>query len=372
MVPEKESRADDVLDALVREIASLQSTGDDKYSLGLFPTQRSHRMLGGEVEDDTIFPTAVVVYTVQQVQQALPPTGRRIVDEIVRRAVANYPKYLNNEGQKIYNFWVNVPQARFFPGSKLMGRFRIFHLPEDIDTTAYAYLTLPHDEGEIRRLKERLAVDTNLNRREIRNTLPHYRDLRAYSTWIADKNMPIDFDVCALSNLMLLVLRHKLSLTVHDQDSLRYIASVVDRAEHRTHPFEVSPWYGNPAVILYHVSRLAAQDDVPIVGDCRDSLLRHLSAEIARTPSFMERVMLSTSMMRLGEPTALSDFTEVPGSVDDFFFFIGSIFTPIDSAVTWALARSPWFQVRYRCRAHALALLLEHEVLRRSRSGRWE
>ena len=73
----------------------------------------------------------------------LPPASQQLIDTMTDKATATYPSYRNNEGYPLYNFWVNVPEARFFPNGLLLHRFRQFHLPEDIDTTAYIYLTQP-------------------------------------------------------------------------------------------------------------------------------------------------------------------------------------------------------------------------------------
>lgn len=350
-------------DALVEQIARLQSKGDDGYSEGLFPAQRTHRLLGYSVEDDSIFPTAVVLYTLQQVRGALSASSRDTIDAITRKAVANYPKYLNNQGRIMYNFWQNVPEERFLPNSKLLSRFRIFHLPEDIDTTAYIYLTHSHAPEDIAWLKERLVLDTNGHRRHIRNTRPRYRRLRAYSTWLGDATMPIDFDVCALCNLMLFIFRHDLPLNEHDYDTLRYIASVITSDDHFDHPFDVAPWYGTTTLILYHVVRLMTTFDVPELAMLKDKLVHDLHRQHERTALFMERLTLSTSLMRLGEPALVTHYPDpLEPAFRRYYFFTGSLLTPIDHPLTWALAKRPFLQVRYRCRAHALALLLEHEV----------
>ena len=353
-------------DVLVQKIANLQSKGDDHYSEGLFPTQRTHRYFAHSVEDDTIFPTAVTVYTLQQVREALSERSRQIVDEIARKAVANYPRYLNNQGYPMYNFWQNFPEERFFPNSKLARRFRKFRLPEDIDTTSYLYLTQPHPRRDVLRLKERLILDTNLKRRRIRNTLPRYRRLRAYSTWLGEANMPIDFDVCVLSNLLLFVCRHGLPFNEHDHASLRFITSVIENDDHVSHPFDVAPWYANTTVILYHVARLAASCELPALAACRDKLVHDLHAQADRRPAFMERLLLSTSLMRLGQAPLLTHYpANLDAAINRFYYFIATPFTAVENPITWALAKLPIFHTCYRCRAHSLALLVEHEVHRR-------
>lgn len=354
-------------DALLTRIAGLQSTGGDTYARGLFPARRTHRYARAyEVEDDSVFFTAVILHVLQHVRNDLSPDSRRLVDAITKRARGNYSRYRNKQGDPIYNFWQIHPEERFFPNGGLLSRFRHFRLPEDIDTTSYIYLTQPHSEEDLRWLKERIAVDTNRNRRQIRNTLPKYRHLRAYSTWLGEANMPIDFDVCAQSNLLLAIFKHDLPLNEHDRDTLRFIRRVILEEDHLHHPFRVSPHYADPSVILYHVARLSAACDVPELNDCRCRLIRDLQRQADGTTSPIEHVLLSTSLMRLGEDPLPVTFTDaLDEELDHFSFFIGGLLTAVDNPLTWALAGLDVFHLPYHCRAHALALLLEHAVYRR-------
>lgn len=349
---------------LVERIAALQSTGTDAFSEGLFPASRSYRYGTRGVEDTSIFPTAVTIYTLQGIREALSEHSQHLIDEMTRKAIAAYPRYLNNEGWKMYNFWQHFPEERFLPNSRLLSRFRIFHLPEDIDTTAYIYLTQPHSAEDIQWLRQRIVVDTNGNRRHIRNTLPPYKNLKAYSTWLGGANMPIDFDVCALSNLLLFIFENQFPLNEHDHESIRYICMVIDSDDHIHHPFEVAPWYASTTLILYYVVRLVTSFEVPGLDTLRDKLISDLNRQRAHAP-FAEQLLISTSLMRLGEPAILTQYPDdLTAAFRSFYFFVGSIFTPIDHPLTWALAKRPLFQFHYRCEAHSLALLLEHEAYR--------
>ena len=350
---------------LVVRIAALQSTGEDGYAKGLFPAQRTHRYLRSTVEDNSIFFTAVTLYALQQVQDRLSEASRRRIAAMTERAVANYPRYLNNEGWPMYNFWQTQPEDRFFPNSPLLSRFRHFRLPEDIDTTAYIYLTQPHTHEDAARLKERLVLDANGTRRTIHSTLPKYRHLEAYSTWLAQPNMPLDFDVCALANLMLFIFAYDLPLNVHDEASLTFIASVIRDDDHVARPFAVAPWYANTSVILYHVARLLAAADHPLLTALEDKLVAALRHHVARDIPFMERLLCSTSLMRLGAPPAVTTYPDdLASHFGRFHFFVGSLLTAVDHPLAHRLAKYDLFHVRYRCRAHAWALVLEHEVLR--------
>lgn len=81
------------------------------------------------------------------------------------------------------------------------------------------------------------------------------------------------------------------------------------------------------------------------------------SSSSGRADSIMERILLSTSLLRLGEGPAV---TPGPEDVDDacesFAFFIGSPFTAADLPLTRKLAPHDLFHVGLRCRARTLAL----------------
>ena len=351
---------------LLARIADLQSPGDGPYAPGLFPSQRTYSYAPSyEVEDDNVFFTAVIVYTLQRMRERLSRESQQLVDTISARARVSYPRYQNKQGQKMYNFWQVHPTERFFPNGGVLSRFRHFRLPEDIDTTSYVYLTQPHSGEDLQWLKQRLVLDTNRNRRQVQNTLPKYRHLRAYSTWLGQANMPIDFDACAMSNLLLVIFKHQLPLNEHDEDTIGYLRMVLRDGDYADHPFRVAPHYPRPALILYHVARLVGTHEVPGLSGCRPLLVEHLRRQGRRTSSFMDRVLLSTSLMRLGEPPLV---TSLPAGLDEeidrFSFFIGGLLTVVDNPVTRFLAPSDLFHLQYRCRAHSLALLLEHEVYR--------
>lgn len=355
-------------DVLVARIAGLQSTGSAPFPEGLFPAWRTHRTLPYRVPDDSVFFTAVTVYTMHGLCGALSEASRRTVDAVAARAVATYPRYLNNEGWPMYNFWQTTPEDRFFPNGRLLSHFRHFRLPEDVDTTAYIYLTQPHSPEDAARLKDRLVLDTNGHRRSIRSTLPRYRHLPAYTTWLAQENMPLDFDVCALANLMLMIHAYALPQNAHDAATIHFITEVIRHGDHLRHPFRVAPWYADPALILYHVARLVACTDYDGLAAIRPRLATDARRLAETAPTVFHRILCSTALLRLGEPAALDAY---PDDLDDqlgrFHFFVGSLLTAVDHPVARWLA--PWegLRLRYHCPAHTLALLLEHEVLRTTR-----
>ena len=78
----------------------------------------------------------------------------------------------------------------------------------------------------------------------------------------------------------------------------------------------------------------------------------------------MDRVILSTSLIRLGEKTeriAVESF-----NVQDFrgfYFFIAGLLTAYENPLLYKLAVSPLFHMHWLCEAHCWTLLAEYEVL---------
>lgn len=358
----------DVIRNLLDRIVCLQSTGDSGYTNGLFPAQRVYVPTGRGVDDDSIFPTAVVVYILSTLANHLDYSESEEIEEIRKRAIRNYPSYASPGGDKIYNFWNTTPEHRPFPGSRWKLRNRIFRLPEDIDTTAYIYLTDDVSKEQAAWLKERIKRDTNLNTRAVRNTPARYRKIRAYSTWLESVEMPVDFDACALSNLLLLIRSKDLPHNEYDAASIELLREVVESGDFIRRPFDVSPWYAETALIIYHVVRLVTTCRVPELDAVMPKLDEEIGKRIGSEPDFMNRILLSTSAMRLGGPPLLDDSSlrDAAGKNHAFYYFRGSPLAGRENPLLWKLARYPLFQVRFKSEAVNLALLLEHEVLRKT------
>ena len=90
----------------------------------------------------------------------------------------------------------------------LFRHFEHFRIPDDLDDTAFVYLTEAPTEKERLWLKDKLAQHANGTRQWIKNTYPEYRTLRAYSTWFG-KTMYIEFDACVLSNILYCIFQYK-------------------------------------------------------------------------------------------------------------------------------------------------------------------
>lgn len=339
-------------DDLIRRIAQLQDAA------GLFPSVRSQPAIGYRRADTNVFFTTITVFTLRQLRPNVAPETQRLIDRITERAVAAYPRFRNKDGLETYNFWPTRP-SQHFPNGYVFGRFEHFRIPDDIDDTAMVYLTSPRTPADVAWLQTKLAQHANRTRLTIRNTYADYRDLRAYSTWFG-KNMPIDFDACALSNLLYCLLHNNVTPDVHMADSLRYLRGVVVSGRYVAEPFRCAPHYARPSLIIYHIARLMAAFDVAELAPIRPRLIADAWRLLGAATNRLERIVLATSLLRLGETPPAVDLAHIEQDFAQFHFFIAGLLTAYEYPVLRRLAARPLVQMRWHCDAHNWALVAEY------------
>lgn len=356
-------------DALIAQIASLQTTDNPLFSPGLFPSYRVQPQWAGyRRADNNVFLSACTLFTLQGIRERVSAESGQLIDQMTERARAAYPLFRNKDGLQTYNFWPTRPSQHFSNGN-LLHRFDHFRIPDDIDDTALAFLTAPPDRETLLWLKDKLTQHANRTRLTIRNTFADYRDLRAYSTWFG-KDMPIDFDACALSNLLYLIFQNDLPQNQHDADSLALLADMVRSGRSVTHPFRCAPHYARTPLMLYHLVRLLAAFRPPELVAVEAQLLTDTRDQFARATHPMDRVILSTTLHRLGDSPPRLDLTGIDQSFDTFHFFIAGMLTAYEHPLLNRLASWPVVQMRWTCEAHCLALLAEYIVERQKTAGR--
>ncbi len=348
---------------LLRTIADLQADGKGLTPAGLFPACRFQPQWGYYRPDTNGFQTAATLLTLQTVRPLVEPDAQALIDRISERAAAAYALFRNKDGLATYNFWPTRPSYHF-PHGRLMHRFDHFRIPDDIDDTALIYLTTQPDRETLHWLKTKLTQHANGTGRQSKNTFPDWRHLRAYSTWFG-KNMPIEFDACALANLLLLLGRYDLPLNQHDHDSLALLRSMIETERYRTAPFRCSPNYVRTAPIGYHLARLIAQTDPPALRPVRAQLIDGLWAELDKAKQKEQQpdwLLLSTALLYLGQRPPKLSFTDPHAGWVDTPFFVAGLLSSYENPVLQRFASHPLTHIRWRCPAHELALWLENCV----------
>ena len=359
----------DLLNGIIRKIAEQQSNGDRYFLDGLFPASRANHLIGYTRPDTTLFFSVIIGFTLQSLRGRISADSQPLVDTIVERVKKNYPDFRNKDGLKTYNFWRTRP-SRHFPNGYLFRHFEHFRIPDDLDDTAFVYLTETPTEEELLWLKDKLAQHANGTRQWIKNTYPEYRTLRAYSTWFG-KTMYVEFDACVLSNILYCIFQYKVPLNQHDTDSLQYIRSVIETDRYRTEPFRCAHQYPHTALIVYHVARLVAAFSPEALVPIRAKLVADTEVLLAQETHPMYRVVLATSLLRLGEvPPRIAVENYTSHDFEAFFFFIAGLLTAYEHPVLYRLAPNKLFHMHWTCEAHCWTLLAEYEVLYRQSTGR--
>jgi hypothetical protein len=361
------------LDEIIERIAALQSKGRSLFDEGLFPAQRTNRLLGYQRPDTTVFFTATIVFTLQKIKHLVSPKSQETIDKIAEKAVQNYPAFQNKDGLKTYNFWKTKP-SRHFPNGYLFRHFEHFRIPDDADDTAMIYLTSSPTREELLWLKEKLSLHANLSKQQIKNTYLDYRHLKAYSTWFG-KNMYIEFDACVLSNILYCIYEYQLPFNQHDRDSLKYIRSVIETDRYLTESFRCAHQYPRAVPIIYHVARLMGTFTIPELEPIREKLIADTQQLLRNQTHPLDEIVLKTSLIRLGTKVE-SEKWEVESkewkSVDyglssadfkDFYFFIAGLLTAYENPLLYRLAVSPLTQMRWECEAHCWTLVAEYLAL---------
>lgn len=351
-----------LLPQLITRIAALQSTGDAHYLPGLFPSQRLQKTLRYRREDSNVFFTAATVYTLQELSAHLPPATQGQVAAIAAKGRATYPHYRCPNGQPTYNFYLTQPRQHF-PHGYLLGRFRQFATPDDVDSTSLVYLSDPGPAHPAAWLHAKLQAHANTVVGWATTGPAAFRRRKIYSTWFG-KHMPIEFDVSTLSNALLWHQRNQLPLNEFDRDSLALIDWAITSGAYRHDPLGVSPYYATAPLIAYHAGRLAAE--APELAAARTALLRDLPGLLAASPHFMDKLLLASTLRRLGAPAPpLLDpswpLAEVERRSRGLQFCIAPLlnyYGPTRWLARWRLSHIAW-----ECPAYSLALVAEYLVL---------
>ncbi|MGI9543527.1 MAG: hypothetical protein ACR2MX_09725 [Cyclobacteriaceae bacterium] len=345
--------------SLLKKIAGLQSVGDQYFQAGLFPSYRYHHHLPYKRPDNNIFFTASITFILQSLQDKLSSEDQTIASNIAKKAVACYPAYQNKNGLKTYGFWQNHP-PHHFPHGRIMSRLDHFLVPDDIDDTAMVYLTTNPTADELHWLKAKLDQHANLSNRMNLTTPRKYRRLSVYSTFFG-KNMAIQFDFCALCNLMYLIFKHKMPFERRDEDTLLFLSEVIASNDHLNQPYYVAPNYGKATLILYHAARLCQSFNHPALNQIRGKMttdLRHL-AGLVTDPG--DQLLVAIAQLKLGQkPLPISKPERLEGAIS---FFLAPMLSAYEGLIARKLAPNSWFHLHYWCKAYYWCLVLEYEVL---------
>ena len=348
-------------ETILEQLVSKQASGDHFYDDGLFPSQRSWKQSRSPVEDNTIFFTASIVHTLQQLLPMMSADERDLAEKIILNAQQNYPYYQSRKGEPTFNFWqTRDPDLPFPNGNKWVSNPRM-RLPDDLDTSILISMGSDDDSMKFRLRQKMVAYAARENRGESElNTLSKYEKSNAYEVWFA-KEMPQTFDFCVLTNAMYFVLDEDYLLNRYDSASILLIKKMLAEGDLSRTVDQVSHHTTSPALLLYHMARLIEKDDLGVFEEVIPLLERTLVSEFDSTQSEFEKMLITTSLIRLQHfPLRSLDYHAIETELDEFVFFSVKPFlgNPKFSFLNKLVPDITW-----KCEALNWALYLEHLYL---------
>lgn len=352
------------IDSLLHKIETWQVKADGFYYAGTFPTYRRYGESGKLKEDNSIFYTGLIAFTLKEILPELNPAQQIICDTIIQRSIRSYTHFKNRNGQPTFNFWREEPPL-VFPNSWFLSHFnKTNDLPDDLDDTSILWLSMNPADSLEKLIKRLMDLHANGERRWIRNTYKRYRRIRAYSTWFGVK-MPIDFDFCVLCNIEYFVHTFHLPLTIHDSATIELLRRMIVEKEYLKHPAYISPHYGRTPLLIYHAARLLGRFSIPALDTLKPVLLKNAELAYAHSNNWLDSVLLSTAIMRLGgkevpvPPLAPGVYNPAPT------FFVASFSAILPGLWKKALLHTQLIKYYFSCPAYRYALYVENLVERK-------
>ncbi|MGQ1784210.1 hypothetical protein [Saccharicrinis sp. GN24d3] len=286
---------------------------------------------------------------------------KNIFQEIEKELLPNLPYYTNNPDRNSFNFW-QKDKNKHFPNGRLLNRFGKFKLPDDIDTTSLAQMVAGTEYQEALKTKKVLPDHANLHRYRILNGHKQLDRYKAYSTWFGE-NMPIEFDVCVLSNYLLWVNHFGFELNKNDQDCIGLLCETVENALYFKSGFKSAPEYPKTEVILYHLARTAS--NTPFLHKVKPKLTEDIQTVYLKTWHPFGQMLLQSSLLKLGvkRDTKTRIFSKY---VEDYWWFTAGLLSVYSNPLIQRIASNSLFHFRFVCPAFNYALILENQILNKA------
>jgi hypothetical protein len=356
---------------LLNRIGQLQPKWHNVFPKGSIPSYRVYALNKDIMKADiNAFFTGLVAFTLQDIKTELPVSQQKQASQIISNTLPVFDKF-RRKSRPTYNFWpTDTPQI--FPNSGWLNWFdKSQSLPDDLDDTVILLLAQRASDSTARYIHALMQSFTNNGKKKVNNTFKEYRDIPAYSTWFGVK-MPVDFDICVLANVLYFVQSYNLEWTHADSASLQLIERVLEDRKHISSGAYVSPHYSKLPNILYHLSRLMALKPIPSLEKFRPQLVDEAKQALASAGTFMDEVILSTSLMRWNvippevKPREASSLEEL---VEDerFSFFIASMASMLPDPLKKWMGGAGVGTFYYHSPAYNNVLLLENLVWRKRR-----
>jgi hypothetical protein len=355
---------------ILKRIEQKQIEKDRFYIRGLFPAyaDKAYKGFSTKMKDNSIFCTAISIYTLRKIRPYVDPSSTAIIDSIVARATPAFKPFVNKNGKYTYNFWRQDSACKFPYNWWKPVINPSWQLPDDFDDTVMCSMALNVHDSIAGKLHQYMQQFSGYTAKKIKGVSKVYKTISAYGTW-AGKVFPVFYDVCVAANILTFVQQYHLPWTKADTATLQFILKVIERKDYLNRNYiDVSPYYKNKAVIIYHLARLLAQRPIPQLNNYIKQLAEDALYLFSKSNNILEQVILSTALIRMGyHPPAIDISPAVFPFIEhnDMPFFTADMLGYFEGIgkkmLTLTVGKSIWFN-EY-CPAYNDVLLLEYLAL---------
>jgi hypothetical protein len=349
---------------LLNLISELQIKENNTVLNGSFPSNRkyfySHRLK----EEDNVFYTSLILWNLGQFEKEMKQDELSIFNKAKSNALPYIERFKNKKNNLTYNFWPRNP-AQIFPNGGWLNLFNEkFALADDIDDAAITWLALGFNDSIALKLQSKFSDYSVGKMKPNRSFYKSYNNWPVYSTWLGHK-MPKDVDVSVLSNVLLMHTKANIPFNNNDSASFNLIVELVRTNKHLSDPKYVSQHYANSATIIYHVARLIYFSNYPALLSLKPILLNQAKQLLVQTNAPVEKLLLNTSILRLGEKIEFPDgVDEQTLQVNDYPYFVANIASVLNNPFKRIVNQSNIVRFDYYSYAFNLSLMYENLMLR--------
>ncbi len=352
---------------ILTKIQALQQTNTG-FPPGIFPSSRVYAYNKNNSKNDpNVFFTGLIVHTLKKYQKHCTPYQQGLIQQIVKDGLLSVGLFKNKSGRDTYNFWrTDTPQI--FPNAGWLNKFdKSQSLPDDFDDSVILLWAQEVTKERAKVVHDTMQLYANTKVKSIKNSLPEFKNLPAYSTWFG-KKMPIDFDMAVLCNVLSFVNAYDLQWTASDSASLQLITTAIDKNWHVIKADFIAPHYAKPAVIMYHIARLLSagnQQNIQTLIALKPTLLKQTDSLLTISKDPLEAILLNTARVHFGgiPNDVFQTLDQAAIEQSKYPFFIANMASMLPSPVKRPLSKLAFAKFEYRCPAYNLAILWENRYL---------
>lgn len=356
---------------LLQRVEAMQVKEDDFFLKGIYPSYINNKQkYTTNKKDLTIFYNALIDETLQQLYPKFSIKEKSLTDKMYAASVPLYPRFKNQKGRNSYNFWVRdslytFPYSWWIPLIK-----KDPHVPDDMDDTSISHLALNSSTDSAKAVHALFQNFINRREKPLKTVDKKYREEEAYSTWFG-KKFPVVFDISVLANTLFFVQTHHLEWTSADSASLEVIVQALDSRDYFKNARLISPYYGKPAIIMYHLSRLMQVKPIEALEERKQYMIADTKAMYITSQSWFEKIILSAALKKWGVETGLrndiltafqqnENFIQQEVEQSNYPYFIGNIPSYFPYGIKKVFTKIDALFYYHYCPAYNNVILLEY------------